>query len=76
MSLDSFVGKELTCSPACPAQELSSVCQQLRAAQMQERWSTAPDEAYDLLKRCLDLNPLTRITANDALGHPFLKDAG
>ena len=35
------------------------------------RWSTAPDEAYDLLKRCLDLNPLTRITATDALSHPF-----
>ena len=40
------------------------------------RWLTAPDEAYDLLKRCLDLNPLTRITANDALHHPFLKDTG
>jgi len=40
------------------------------------RWTTAPDEAYDLLKRCLDLNPLTRITANDALRHPFLKDTG
>lgn len=40
------------------------------------RWTTAPDEAYDLLKRCLDLNPLTRITASDALYHPFLKDTG
>ena len=40
------------------------------------RWTTAPDEAYDLLKRCLDLNPLTRITATDALHHPFLKDTG
>lgn len=40
------------------------------------RWTTAPDEAYDLLKRCLDLNPLTRITASDALCHPFLKDTG
>ena len=37
-------------------------------------WTTAPDEAYDLLKRCLDLNPSTRITASDALCHPFLKD--
>ena len=40
------------------------------------RWTAAPDEAYDLLKRCLDLNPLTRITADDALHHPFLKDTG
>nr|CAD7204995.1 unnamed protein product [Timema douglasi] len=32
-----------------------------------------PDSAYDLLKRLLDLNPSTRITAADALMHPFIK---
>jgi serine/threonine protein kinase len=33
-----------------------------------------PRSAYDLLERCLDLNPATRITANDALDHPFFLD--
>ena len=32
-----------------------------------------PRSAYDLLERCLDLNPETRITANDALNHPFFQ---
>eukprot|EP01133_Synstelium_polycarpum_P015987 gene15987-19018_t len=31
-----------------------------------------PEEAFDLLERCLDPNPFTRITASDALLHPFL----
>eukprot|EP00117_Sycon_ciliatum_P043335 scpid99554/ scgid31391/ Probable serine/threonine-protein kinase cdc7; Cell division control protein 7 len=35
-------------------------------------WCCVPDSAYDLLRRCLDLNPLTRITASQALSHPFL----
>lgn len=37
-------------------------------------WDTVPDEAYDLLDRLLDLNPATRITAKDALLHPFFKN--
>ena len=32
------------------------------------------DSAYDLLERCLDLNPHTRITAAEALEHPFFKN--
>ena len=32
----------------------------------------APAVAYDLLEKCLDLNPFTRITASHALQHPFL----
>ena len=32
------------------------------------------DSAYELLERCLDLNPHTRITAAEALEHPFFKD--
>ncbi|EDO33825.1 predicted protein [Nematostella vectensis] len=32
-----------------------------------------PDSAYDLLERCLDLNPSTRITASEALSHPFFQ---
>lgn len=33
-----------------------------------------PASVYDLLERCLDLNPATRITASEALNHPFLRD--
>jgi cell division control protein 7 len=32
-----------------------------------------PSSAYHLLERLLDLNPETRITAAEALEHPFVK---
>lgn len=31
-----------------------------------------PDSAFHLLKRLLDLDPTTRITAAEALEHPFI----
>lgn len=31
-----------------------------------------PDSVYDLLRKLLDLNPFTRITAEAALKHPFI----
>lgn len=37
-------------------------------------YQSIPSEAYSLLKRMLDKNPLTRITANDALKHPYFSD--
>ena len=37
-------------------------------------WTSAPSEAYDLLQKCLELNPLLRITAKEALNHPFLQN--
>ena len=36
-------------------------------------WENVPDSAYDLLYRCLELNPLQRITAEQALLHPFFQ---
>ncbi|XP_060058045.1 cell division cycle 7-related protein kinase isoform X2 [Erinaceus europaeus] len=39
-----------------------------------EGWDEVPDEAYDLLDKLLDLNPTSRITAEEALLHPFFKD--
>lgn len=35
-------------------------------------WEEIPDSAYDLLYKCLELNPSERITAQQALQHPFL----
>ncbi|KAG9483169.1 cell division cycle 7-related protein kinase [Eleutherodactylus coqui] len=37
-------------------------------------WDKVPDEAYHLLDRLLDMNPATRITAEEALLHPLFKD--
>lgn len=37
-------------------------------------WDNVPDEAYDLLDKLLDLNPASRITARDALLHPFFRN--
>lgn len=34
-----------------------------------------PVSAYNLLERLLDVNPSTRITAAQALNHPFLSDS-
>ena len=39
-----------------------------------DSWDQIPDSAYDLLYRCLDLNPATRITADLALQHSFIVD--
>lgn len=36
-------------------------------------WSQVPGSAYDLMYRSLDLNPLTRITAEQALAHELLQ---
>ncbi|KXS12166.1 kinase-like protein [Gonapodya prolifera JEL478] len=33
-----------------------------------------PPEGYDLLERCLELDPAKRITAKDALNHPFIRN--
>ena len=35
-------------------------------------WNQVPDSAYDLLGHCLDLDPWSRLTAKQALQHPFL----
>ncbi|XP_009700610.1 PREDICTED: cell division cycle 7-related protein kinase [Cariama cristata] len=45
----------------------------MKATEM-KGWDQVPDEAYDLLDKLLDLNPATRITAKEALLHPFFKD--
>jgi len=78
--------KDLTCSKFCPPHNLSVVCETLRTQSHvlteEERNSNesshrstvkfASTVAYDLLEKCLDLNPFTRITAAEALQHSFL----
>ncbi|XP_065828918.1 cell division cycle 7-related protein kinase-like [Oscarella lobularis] len=36
-------------------------------------WLCVPDSAFNLLLRCLDLNPATRITADEALKHVLFR---
>ncbi|KAM3915012.1 cell division cycle 7-related protein kinase [Leptodactylus fuscus] len=36
-------------------------------------WDRVPDEAYHLLDRLLDMNPSTRITAEEAMTHPLFR---
>ena len=37
-------------------------------------WDQVPESVYDLMLKCLDLNPLTRISAEQALCHEFLTE--
>nr|4F99_A Chain A, Cell division cycle 7-related protein kinase [Homo sapiens]4F9A_A Chain A, Cell division cycle 7-related protein kinase [Homo sapiens]4F9A_C Chain C, Cell division cycle 7-related protein kinase [Homo sapiens]4F9B_A Chain A, Cell division cycle 7-related protein kinase [Homo sapiens]4F9B_C Chain C, Cell division cycle 7-related protein kinase [Homo sapiens]4F9C_A Chain A, Cell division cycle 7-related protein kinase [Homo sapiens] len=82
-------GKSILCSKEVPAQDLRKLCERLRGmdsstpkltsdiqghATNLEGWNEVPDEAYDLLDKLLDLNPASRITAEEALLHPFFKD--
>jgi len=75
--MDVFSGKQLDCRPACPAVDLKQLCSNLhhRNTRSAAHTDDIPDSAFDLLHRLLDLNPFSRITAADALKHPFVADA-
>lgn len=79
-------GKVLTLSESFPPVDLSTTCLRLRATQMAmyqathtpsqlnpltNSWDTLRMDAFDLLAKMLDPNPSTRITAEQALKHPF-----
>ena len=77
-----LLGKELCCSPCMPSHNLSTICQQLRFTCSDSssganehssnlNWIIAPPAAYELLEQCLDLNPLNRISAYQAINHRF-----
>lgn len=37
-------------------------------------WSNVPDSAFDILRKLLDMNPYTRISADQALQHEFFSN--
>ncbi|XP_076454660.1 cell division cycle 7-related protein kinase-like [Babylonia areolata] len=74
--------KLITARPRTRALELKSLCERLRAnnpdplgskqpTQPTRQWPKVPDCAVKLLKRMLDPNPATRITAEQALASDF-----
>jgi len=52
-----------------PKTPLKEICNKLTS-----RTEQMPDTVFNLLERCLDLNPSTRITAKEALKHPFFQE--
>ncbi|XP_064649511.1 cell division cycle 7-related protein kinase-like [Lineus longissimus] len=79
--------KSMICSPNRPTAHLKNMCIALRRCTKSPKHRAkrscpekpdehdplcdVPDTAYDLLKRLLDVDPNTRITAEDALNHPY-----
>lgn len=52
---------------------LVQMCKTIRMNNKEKRQIDFPDCAFDLLHRMLNPNPLTRITASEALKHPFFQ---
>ena len=63
-------GKTVEFPQEFPALNLNLLCTSLQSRDI----SDIPLSAFDLLSKCLDVNPNTRISAKEALQHPFLKD--
>lgn len=58
-----------------PACDFKQVCESLRSSVPHAPLTGVPDSAYDLLDRLLDPHPLKRITAEQALKHPFISQS-
>jgi cell division control protein 7 len=70
------LGVRVTLSPERQGHDLKSICQKIRSMKKDCNPSVSiPDEAFDLLQRMLDPSPFSRITASEALQHPWLSAA-
>ncbi|XP_041368414.1 cell division cycle 7-related protein kinase-like [Gigantopelta aegis] len=83
-------GKQFMCSPNPQPVDLRTLCHKLRSApprigkhhssktlnkeNFTRSWTNIPKSAFDLLHRLLDLNPGTRITAEEALEEAFFTE--
>lgn len=73
-------GKRLTTTTRKAPMDLAALCltlrgldsPQQRTGTLHSSWFSVPHSAFDLLYKLLDPNPFTRITAENALSHPFL----
>jgi len=64
------LGRRILFPRVFPKQNLKTLCQCLSQARNIE----VPDSGYDLLEKCLSVNPRTRITAEEALAHSFFQE--
>ncbi|XP_059146496.1 cell division cycle 7-related protein kinase-like [Physella acuta] len=81
------IGKNLLVSEHLEPIDLKTACTKLRLSQMSfklgpasqnntvlQSWQEVSDDPFDLLSKMLDPNPYTRITAAEALNHPFFQN--
>lgn len=61
------LGRSISLPEKIPSRPLREICSLLSGKKQDE----LPDEFYDLLERCLDPIPSSRISALEALRHPF-----
>ena len=63
-------------STSSPSLSVSSsgVCNRMSVREVTKSWESLPESVYDLLSLCLELNPSKRVTAQEALQHPFVAD--
>lgn len=67
------IGFKLTIRPKHNPKDLLELCQRIRQSSLKKTQFEIPSAAHDLLIKLLDPNPLTRISAAEALKHPFFE---
>lgn len=78
------LGRNVICSEVCEPLDLKQTCEKLANKKLNKLHQSKksqdlapvglqfPNSAYDLLMRLLEIDPSKRITADEALRHPFL----